>query len=125
MNLFFDLGGGGTPELCLRKSDPWVTKPLKTRNTLENSSRWTGRLTRLVDVTSVGVPKGRQGAIPSPVAEAFRDGSGIRPLAPWRSLMEADRNTPGTLPRTGGECSQASHRGGSVKELPSLLRTPP
>src|SRR3989304_1905925 len=34
MNLFFDLGGGGTPELCLRKSDPWVTKPLKTRNTL-------------------------------------------------------------------------------------------
>src|SRR3990172_10962062 len=33
MNLFFDLGGGGTPELCLRKSDPWVTKPLKTRNT--------------------------------------------------------------------------------------------
>src|SRR3972149_2722749 len=33
MNLFFDLGGAGTPELCLRKSDPWVTKPLKTRNT--------------------------------------------------------------------------------------------
>src|SRR3990172_10454166 len=38
MNLFFDLGGAGTPELCLRKSDPWVTKPLKTRNTLFVSS---------------------------------------------------------------------------------------
>src|SRR3972149_6558625 len=41
MTLFSALGGAGTPELCLRKSDPWVTKPLKTRNTrsLRRSAR--------------------------------------------------------------------------------------
>src|SRR3989304_1042477 len=102
MNLFFDLGGAGTPELCLRKSDPWVTKPLKTRNTHFGFFRvWSGWLSA-VGVCGGGFLRHSRRCSKCPREEVSSGAGAVTQLWPGYPLSgcssaEPDSVSPGTI----------------------------